>query len=246
MTRWKAAAIHLSISFIIGAVAFALLYFVYYPQPYFKAAGADHLVLILLGVDVILGPLLTLVVFKSGKKTLKFDLATIALLQLSALCYGLYVMWFARPVFIVAVVDRIEIVYANSIEPDKMAQAMFPEFKKEPLFGPVYGVTRQPNMGAEQEEVLTASFNGTDIQFFPKYYVPRGPDSMKAFLNNAKKVPKLPKRAREAAEQYLAQHPQSVEVVGVPVKGRLQDYTILMDAKTGATVTALPFSAWDE
>ncbi len=75
MSRWKAAGIHLSISILIGLVVGALLFGVWYPPPFFHAAGADMLVLLLVGVDVVLGPLLTLIVFKSGKRGLKFDLA---------------------------------------------------------------------------------------------------------------------------------------------------------------------------
>lgn len=246
MTRWKAAGIHLGISVVVGLIAFSLLYFVYYPQPYFAAAGADKLVLILLGVDVVLGPLLTLVVFKSGKKTLKFDLATIAGLQLAALVYGLHIMWFARPAFLLAVIDRIEIVYANTIEADKFAQAEFAQFKADPLFGPIRGVTRRPLPGPEQEEILTASFNGADIQLFPRYFQARTSESFRKFLTNAKAPEALPKHTAKAIAAYLAAHPYPEKVVGVPMKGRVDDYTVLLDAKTGEEIVALPVSAWSE
>ena len=104
MSRWKAAAIHLSISAAIGLVVGALLLLVWYPPPYFHAAGADQLVLLLVGVDLVLGPLLTLILFRSGKKGLKFDLAMIAVLQTTALVYGLSVVLQSRPVFLVSAV----------------------------------------------------------------------------------------------------------------------------------------------
>ncbi|MBL0165374.1 MAG: hypothetical protein IPP82_17470 [Xanthomonadales bacterium] len=69
MSRWKAASIHLSISVFVGLLVLALLFLVWYPQPYFNAAGGQALIIFLLGVDIVLGPLLTLVLFKSGKKT---------------------------------------------------------------------------------------------------------------------------------------------------------------------------------
>lgn len=246
MTRWKAAGIHLSISMLVGLVAFSLLYFVYYPQPYFAAAGADKLVLILLGVDVILGPLLTLVVFKSGKKTLKFDLATIATVQFAALAYGLYIMWFARPAFILAVTDRIEIVYANTIDAERFAQAALPQFKADPLFGPVFGVTRRPLPGAEQDEILTASFNGSDIQLFPRYFLERKGERFEQFLANAKAPDALPKHTSDAIAAYLAKHPYAGKIAAVPMKGRVDEYTLLIDAGTGKDIVALPVSAWAE
>lgn len=246
MTRWKAAGIHLSISVLIGLIAFSLLYFVYYPQPYFAAAGADKLVLILLGVDVVLGPLLTLVVFKSGKKTLKFDLSTIATLQFAALAYGLYIMWIARPAFILGVTDRIEIVYANTITAERFAQAELPQFKADPLFGPVFGVTRRPLAGPEQDEILEASFNGSDIQLFPRYFIERKGERFEQFLGNAKVPEDLPKHTQTAIEAYLKKHPYPGKVVGIPMKGRVDEYTLLMDRKTGKEIVALSVSAWAE
>lgn len=40
-----------------------------------------------------MGPLITLIIFKPGKKGLKLDLATIAVLQVAALAYGTHVVF---------------------------------------------------------------------------------------------------------------------------------------------------------
>lgn len=92
MSRWKAAGIHLSANAVIGALALALIFLVWYPQPYSQAAGAGTLALLLLGVDLVLGPLLTLVVYRAGKKGLRFDLTLIVLMQLGAFAYGMHVV----------------------------------------------------------------------------------------------------------------------------------------------------------
>ena len=85
MSRWKASGIHLLLSAAIAVVVLTLMLMVWYPWPLFEAAGGSRLVFILVGVDVTLGPLITLVIFKSGKPGLKFDLTVIALVQLAAL-----------------------------------------------------------------------------------------------------------------------------------------------------------------
>src|SRR5262249_35748019 len=110
MTRWKAATIHSSISAIIAIAVGALLFGVWYPPPYFHAAGADELVLLLVGVDLAIGPLLTLIVFRPGKWGLKFDLVAIGVLQSAALIYGMSVVLQSRPVFLVGVFDRFNLV----------------------------------------------------------------------------------------------------------------------------------------
>ena len=88
LNRWKASALHLALSAAIGVAVVALMLALWYPQPYFAAMGGDTLILLLIGVDVVIGPLITLIVFDPKKKSLRFDLAVIAVLQLAALVYG--------------------------------------------------------------------------------------------------------------------------------------------------------------
>lgn len=56
---------------------------------------------IIIGVDLILGPLLTLIVFRSGKPGLEFDLSTIVTLQVVCLAAGLYIVYSERPIFFI-------------------------------------------------------------------------------------------------------------------------------------------------
>ena len=81
LNRWKAATLHLGISAAIAATVVALMLALWYPKPYFEAMGGDTLIMILIGVDVVIGPLITLVIFDPKKKKLKFDLAVIAALM---------------------------------------------------------------------------------------------------------------------------------------------------------------------
>ena len=132
LNRWKASALHLGLSAAIGLSVIALMLAVWYPQPYFAAMGGDTLILILIGVDVVIGPVITLIVFDPKKKSLKFDLAVIALLQLAALAYGCHVMFEARPVYNVFVVDRFEVVAANQVDDESLAKVTAPEFRTLP------------------------------------------------------------------------------------------------------------------
>ena len=101
MTRWKASAIHLGISAGDRRLgrgrgdAAGLV-----PEPLFTATGGNDLVMILVAVDVVLGPLITLIVFNPAKP-LQADRAStstvIAVLQLAALAYGIGVIAMARP-----------------------------------------------------------------------------------------------------------------------------------------------------
>ena len=105
MSRFKAFAIHFSISFIIFLF---LLYFIliqWYPEPLFSNDGGWRVIRIIVGVDLIIGPLLTLIVFKSGKPGLKFDLSMIALFQIIALSWGVWNTYNERPAAIIYTLD---------------------------------------------------------------------------------------------------------------------------------------------
>jgi hypothetical protein len=121
MSRWKAAGIHLLISAAIVGCVLVFLLLTFYPPAIMGISKSSGLIIILGAVDIVIGPLLTLLVYKAGKSSLKFDLSVIALLQLGALAYGLYTIWQTRPVFIVANNNTFNIVYANEIEPADLA-----------------------------------------------------------------------------------------------------------------------------
>src|SRR6185436_15534923 len=67
--RRQAAGVHFALSVVIAATVLAALLLVWYPQPYFRLAGGAGLMIILIGVDVVMGQLMTLVVFDPSKKS---------------------------------------------------------------------------------------------------------------------------------------------------------------------------------
>ncbi len=84
LNRWKAAGIHLCLSALIAATVVVVMLALWYPGSYFDAMGGQTLLVLIVGVDVTLGPLLTLIVFNPKKKRLKLDLAVIAVFQVIA------------------------------------------------------------------------------------------------------------------------------------------------------------------
>ena len=248
MSRWKAAGIHLSISVLIGLVVLTLLFLVWYPSPYFKASGGQELTLILLGVDLVLGPLLTLVVFKAGKKSLRFDLSVIAILQLSALLYGLHVIVQARPAFIVAAIDRFNVVAANDIEPEDLAKGSKPEFSTLSWTGPRLVAARLPEDPALRTEIMfAAGGGGADIEKRPITYVDYASEA-KTLLTRAKPLADLRNKGAAATATLDAwlkdKGRQEADLAWVPLETRSASLTMLLDAKTGAVVDALPIDPW--
>lgn len=101
--KLKAGAIHLAVSMVIFLALVPLIYFVWYPQPYFATAGGWHGVKIVALVDLVLGPALTLIAFspEKSRRKLLFDYCFIAAFQAGALVWGVYAVHSQRPVVVV-------------------------------------------------------------------------------------------------------------------------------------------------
>lgn len=124
--RLKAFAYHLGISIFIALIGLYVVFMVWHPAPLAKAVGVTHIFIMMLAIDVILGPLLTFIVAKKDKKSLKFDLAIVIILQLAAFTYGIYNIAISRPVYIAFDTIRFEVVQANNIPVESLEQASAP------------------------------------------------------------------------------------------------------------------------
>ncbi|QIC72494.1 type IV pilin accessory protein [Acinetobacter indicus] len=101
---------HLLISVVIALFATYLIFGVWYPKPLDTALGVSFIFLMMIAIDVIVGPFLGLLVYKEGKKTLKMDLGVIIAVQVLAFGYGMYNLMQARPVWLVQTGHVFELV----------------------------------------------------------------------------------------------------------------------------------------
>lgn len=235
-----ASSWHLLISLIVASILFGLFYFVWYPFPLFKAIGGDSIFLLLLAVDVTLGPLLTAVVYRKGKRTLKFDLTVIAALQLCALAYGVATLLVARPVFIAALGHRFDLIQANEVNvsgaSSKSARLSFT--------GPIIVGTKTPTDPKEREEFM---FGGDDLGNFPKHHQPI--ENMRdEILKNSQPISDLRKfnsTESEEIERWLKQHDVTEDAVRYQgLRARSMDMAVIFDATTGRVIGIAPFRPW--
>lgn len=244
MDRVRAAVIHLALSVVVATALLALFWFVWYPAPLFAAIGGTHIFLMLLGVDVAIGPLLTLIVFKQGKKSLKFDLAVIALLQVSALSYGVITLLEGRPVYIAAVGHRFDVIRANEVSDSELATAQ----QTLPWFGPKWVGTKQAETREERERVMFSSMGGADYGHFPQHHQPL-PNMRDELLKNAKPISELKKlNPNDGVEidRWLSSHGvRGDNVLYQGLNSRTRDMAVVLDAKTADVVGIAPFKPWD-
>lgn len=247
MNRFQAAGIHLGISLTIAALVGCLIYFVWYPHPYFQVAGGSTLMLLIMGVDIMIGPLLTLVVYKTDKKSLRFDLSCIAILQVCAFFYGFWVIAQARPVFIVAAVDRFIPVYANDIEDADLAQAKRPEFATRSWTGPRLVGAILPSDPKERSNLVFSGLAGKDLEKFPKYYVPYSEVAATMLAKSRPLGDLAAKSARNGTiiGQYLTdKHIPIEKLIYLPMSGRTDEYIVVFLSSNNRPFDALMIDPW--
>jgi hypothetical protein len=248
MNRRRASCIHFLLSCLVALLVFIVVRFAWYPGPLFERAGGLELLAIIVAVDVTIGPLITFIVFVPGKPGLRFDLTTIALLQLAALAYGLHALVESRPVWITFVKDRFELVRAIDIEDaDRMKAA--PEFRGLSWTGPVYAGARKPRDPKEQLRMMdSAILGGKDLYTYPEHYVtyssiaPEVAAVAKPLEELHKHNPGEPGAVMALASR--AGRPQS-HLGFVPMRAGKVDLTVVVDRRSGAPLALSSLKPWD-
>jgi len=244
LTRWNASGIHLLASAAIAGALVAVMLTVWYPWPLFEIAGGSGLMIILVGVDVVLGPLITLIIFRAGKKGLKYDIMFIAALQLAALAYGVHAVYSVRPAYLVYVIDRFDLVTAIDLEDEDLAKAKREEFRHRPMGRPQYIAAATPQDASERLRIMESGLAGKDINLFPEYYVPYDSQARVA-LGHAKPIAKLQERDPAAVKEFLATSGRTADSVRfLPLRYRRGDGAVLLDAVTGMPVKILKIDPW--
>jgi hypothetical protein len=253
MTRWHAAGIHLLVSAVIALVIVWLMLAVWFRPPMFAAMGADRLLMILLAVDLVIGPLLTLIVFNTAKKSLRADLTVIAVLQVIALAYGVSVAFNARPVFMVFNVDRFDVVAAAELASEDLRKVTIADFRV-PLSGPKPIAAKMPQDKSEKEAVLFSSATGgKDVHQMPQHYVPYtelAADVIKYAkpIEELKRlnagVAKSAKATAEIDDFFRSRNLDPKVHAFLPLKARHEDMAVVIDSKSAAIQGILRVAPW--
>jgi hypothetical protein len=241
LRRARAASIHLLISAAFAALAAALVFGLWFPGIYRHIAGGRDLFVLITTVDVVLGPLLTFVVFnlQKGWPHLKRDLALIAVIQLGALVYGLFTVYQARPIALVFETDRLRVISAAQVEVTELSKAR-PEYRELPLTGPWMLSTRAAAQGEESNDALFMSLRGIDRAQRPQFWQPYA-DSRGEVLSRARPVALLLSKyptLLHVAEELRRKRMDESQARFLPVVGRGGDWVAILDG-TGEPVIYL-------
>jgi hypothetical protein len=250
VTRQRAFVTHLALSALIVGTACALIFLLWYPHPYFQAVGAWSVLRVLILVDVGVGPLLTLIVFKPGKRGLKLDMAVIALVQLAALVYGVTTIYRERPYFTVFAVDRFFVLAQRDVDLAQFADAQAEgRLGSKPFRAPMLTVATRPADLAGMQKLLDETvFNGKpDIERRPEFWS-RYEDGAAQVIARDRPLAALRDGRPDAAAKIAALVVKlglPEERLGfVPMIAKNRDVTLVVDAQTGAPLEVLDVDPW--
>jgi hypothetical protein len=240
----RVATAHFGISLLVAFFAAALVFGLWYPFPYRELSGGRELFILVVTVDIICGPLLTLVLYNPIKPRAELvrDLGLVVLIQMAALLYGLWTVWMVRPLFMVNEFDRFKAVATADVRNF--------DFTKLPLSlqpslwaGPILVGLRQPKDAQERQKVLFESVQGgADYAERPEFYLAYEGEVALNSLKKAKNASDFLKRYPEQADaikKISAQAGLDFERVQyLPVMGRT-DWIALLN-KQGQIIGFVP------
>lgn len=229
-----AAGVHLCCSVGVALLAASLVLGLWYPFPYRELSGGRELFLLVVAVDIVCGPLLTMVLFNPAKPRPELwrDLGLVALIQLAALVYGLHTVWEARPLFLVHEIDRFKVIASPDVLATSVA-ALPAALRPRWTSGPMIMAIREPKDAQERQKVLFESVQGgRDFAERPEFYVPyEGAAAVKA-VQRAKPLAVFLQKHRSqetAARKLAAQHGADMaQWLYLPVMAR-QDWVAVLD-----------------
>lgn len=241
----RAAAIHLLLSATIAGGVAALVFGLWFPSPLRQLVGGAALFWWIVGVDVVCGPLLTLVVFSPAKPRTELfrDLAVVALIQLLALGYGIHTLAHARPVALVHEVDRFRVVTFSDLAEGEENDA--PDWAKPwSLSRPRTVGLRSVRTSDEKLASIDASLQGVEPSQRPSWWQDYRL-SIDQVLQRARPLAELRDKhpgqnllIDAAVERALADHQTGESTDGASlrwmplVSRRVMDWVVLVDPST--------------
>ncbi len=228
--RLKYFSGHMAISISALTILMILILTQWYPRYLFWTEGAYFALATLIGVDIVLGPALTLVVAKESKpkRELLMDLSLIAAFQIAAFGYGSYVLFAERPI-VLPVAGRFEARTMTFLETKGLTMQRFADFPGET---PYYAALRKPETNEERGQFMTNVMSGDEIgttelyvPFEDNFQIALGKDAL-----DLEEVWKIYPGTKAPIEAFIAKHPQqTLHFFGH--KGQMKNGVVAFDAQ---------------
>jgi len=241
LNRWQAFLIHLGLSTVIYVVLLYLIVFVWYPQPYFSADGGWQGVRLITGVDLVLGPVLTLIVFKAGKPGLKRDLGIIALLQIVALVWGTWIVHDQRTVMVTYAAGNFYAINSEEVENAGGKASMIAAQATHP---PAYALVRLPTDEKQRIQLIIRTLaSGRPLQQLGERYEPLDTKNLPEVLASSQDINDYVKAAetnRTLVDEFVTEHGGVIaDYAFFPLYCRYQNLILVLRRRDGSVAGKL-------
>ncbi len=245
--RIRAFLVHLGISFVIFLVLAYWIIVDWYPLPFFHTDGGWQGIRIIAGVDLVIGPLLTLIVFKPGKPGLKLDLTLIGLAQVIALTWGIWVTYTERPVAVVYTLKYFTPVSAKVLAKVGITRQDLTTYgDKLPV--PIY-VNLPQDLAAQQKYLVRAISSGTPLYLFSELYKKFDEENLHILTQYSKQLYQhleSDPKGQQQLHAFYQIHPELYNrYLFIPLHSRYQRLVIVVDAVNLGFVDALDINVSD-
>lgn len=244
------AFVHFCISFVVVLGVVAYVFLVWFPNGLFQLTGGVALFVVLMLVDLVCGPGLTLVLFDPRKASLKWriDIALIVVIQLLALGYGVAQIAKTRPVYLAFEGDRFRVVQALDVDMTRIGEAPA-QLQSFSWNGPrPLGVRLSAPTDPDFLDSVQESIRGFHPAFRPSRWVAYDSQASRV-LSSAKPLAELEGKVATPTDVFS----QAIVATGLP-KDRLgylplvrdlnTSWIVLVDLKTAKPVGWLPVDGW--
>ena len=246
MKKSRAALIHLWPSLLALIIAAGIILFMWYPAPFLPLTESDTFAVLLILSAFLIGPALTLLIYREGKRGLVADLIIIILIQLAAFGWGMHALYRDRPYFMVFTLDRFEVLSLREVD---MSQGIDPRFLNKPITWPALLYATMPKDSQSFQNLLKeVMFEGKpDLQFRPQYWS-LFEESQKFALESSRPLHDLRVARSEetrAIDQLVVLHGGDIsDLRFVPVVFRDASIAAILDADNGALIDTLVIDPW--
>jgi hypothetical protein len=236
--RFKALGLHLLGSAAALTLILGSLYLGWYHWPGWRLADVAHVTLIMAGVDLVLGPMLTFIIASSTKprRELVRDIAIIVAVQLFALVYGSVSLWNGRPLYYAFSENVLQLVQAYDIDAQEWSlaasqnSALAPHWYSLPrwIWAPL------PQDAKQRDDIVAAAISGgDDVISMPRYFKPweQGVPALRTQLKKVGEVGYFSPGQKKALEKQLHEAGLATDQSNsIPFTGRGKPLLAVFDA----------------
>ena len=232
VSRKQAFLSHLLASTSIFLILSYLIIFQWYPSFYFELDGGRLGIVTIFFVDIVLGPGLTLLVFKPNKKSLKFDMSVVLLCQILALGWGVKSVYEDRPALTVFYLGKFSCLTQSDVGEVDRGNISKGSAGKQML-----AFLRSPDLKIEklafQYEALKN--NSAEIYYYGSKFESLNDDNVDRILRYKLDLEALKSKSTQAYNALIAykkKHAESLESYHFyPISSRFKNAIAVFDSR---------------